>query len=628
MKFTAVNRNDDDDSLLSERTRLLFFAESSSSSSAKKNRDEESSPTNKMQITYWSMIGFGLLLLLVLLFSSPSKSSSSSSSSTTRSSDEATMMQLLRHWDEWGKQQQTSSYDMWGKKKYTDESTTSDESSSSLRPKKASNSSTTTNVGDDTSNEEDRHPEDVPKKDGRNNLHHAQEWAQETWKNASHEAEQWWQDTDNNNAWQSTQEWFHQAWNQTSQQAHSVWNNLRQQEQPQIWWNQTVHTEQQWWNQTLRHLHRFGTTVQSWWGQATEETQNEEQVLGQKFQQWWAQAHQVERQWWKDTVQASRQFEQVAEQKTGLWWDATKAATGKQWNYTVHQEHVWWNATERWFHDHQLVDGTTAADQPLLYMNSSQAYSMLMNGYGWYDYSSDFFLYQSGWDVQINQAYCAVASSAALLNSLRVQLTLPMDPMYDPHPYATQPILLSTDCVNRKVVRYNDTLNGILQFPGGISLPQARQLLLCHLDSSIWDVTIFHVDPSDTTTDQVRRDLQSALKDPNARVLINYDRRGLGQEGGGHFSPLGSYSPQHDAFLIMDVAKYKYPPVWVPTARLVAAMGTIDVCGMWDFPQQQDRLAEKDLLRPDSSRSFEKAQAILGCEERFRGYLIVKRNTE
>ncbi|GAX12778.1 hypothetical protein FisN_15Hh257 [Fistulifera solaris] len=595
MKFASVVRNDDA-SHLSERTRLL---RTESSSSAEKNHQDDES-TNR--IFYW--IGGGLLLFCVLCFPHSFKSSSA----TTHSPDEATMMQLLRQWDEWGKQK--ASYNMWGKK-YTD-----DDSSSSLRPQKLSNSSTTTDVVD----EEDA--EHAPKKN--NNLHHAQEWAQETWKNASHEAEQWWQDTDNNR--QSTQEWFHHAWNQTSQQAHAIWNRLQQQEQPQIWWNQTMHTEQQWWNQTLRHLHRFGRTVQSWWGQATAETQNETQVLGQQFQQWWAQASQVERQWWKDTVQASRQFEQVAEQKTGLWWDATKAVTGKQWNYTVHQEHVWWNATERWFHDHQLVD--TAADQPLLYMNSSQAYSMLMNGYGWYDYSSDFFLYQSGWDAQINQAYCAVASSAAVLNSLRAQLTLPIDAMYDPHPYATQSILLSADCVNRKVVRYNDTFNGILQFPGGLSLSQARQLLQCHLDSSIWDVTIVHVDPSDTTTDQVRRDLQSALKDPNARVLINYDRRGLGQEGGGHFSPLGSYSPQHDAFLIMDVAKYKYPPVWVPTARLVAAMGTVDACGMWDYPQQQDRLAEKGLLRPDSSRSFEKAQAILGCEERFRGYLIVKRQTE
>ncbi|GAX11327.1 hypothetical protein FisN_15Lh257 [Fistulifera solaris] len=592
MKFTAVVRNDDvSHYYLSEHTRLLLLRtdDSFSSSTEKNHRDDESSSTNK---TFYWIGGTGSLLLLLcglfFFFSTPSTSSTTTPHSLD---DEATILQLLRHWDAWGKPK--ASYDMWGKK-YTDESTTFDDSSSSssssLRPKKSSNSSPA------DENEEDRPPEDGTKEkknninnnNNNNNLHQAQEWAQDTWKNASHEAEQWWQDTDHNR--QSTQEWFHQAWNQTSQQAHAVWNHLRQQEQPQIWWNQTMHTEQQWWNQTLRHLHRFGTTVQSWWGQATDETQNEQQVLGQKFQQWWAQANQVERQWWKNTVQASRQFEQVAEQKTGLWWNATKVATGKQWNTTVHQEQVWWNATERWFHDHQLVDGTTAADQPLLYMNSSQAYSMLMNGYG-----------------------CDA---------------LPMDPMYEPHPYATQPILLSADCVHRKVVRYNDTFNGILQFPGGLSLSQARQLLQCHLNPSIWDVTIFHVDPSATTTDQVRRDLQSALKDPNARVLINYDRQRLGQDGGGHFSPLGSYSPQHDAFLIMDVAKYKYPPVWVPTARLVAAMGTIDVCGMWDFPQQQDRLAEKDLLRPDSTRSLEKAQAILGCEERFRGYLIVKRKTE
>ena len=671
----------------SETTRLLPIESSSSSLEEEINNESSTLSTTKsfQSARTWYFIGLSSLVAAVALLYHSSYSNNNTSQSTRPTTSEATMMQWMEHWDQWGKQQNQAQqnqqpYDLWGHGHSKDDDTTrtstsseededsslrpkddddntsrsssssssEESSSSSLRPKKQASSPSSTTDGDSNvpapednhNNEPDRNKDATPtdntnsndnKKNTNNDTlhHHAEQWVHGTWKNASQEAQQWWHDTTttSNNQPQPTQEWFHHAWNQTAQQAHDAWRHMQDRtDDPtlHVWWNQTMDNEQQWWNATLVHLHQLGTTLQSWWGQAEQQTKDQEQILGLQFQQWWQQANQVNREWWKETVHASQRLERVAERKTGLWWDATRAVTGKHWNYTVHEERLWWNATERWFHDHPLVDSTNGL--PLLYLNSSQAYSMLMNGYGWYDYSSDFFLYQSGWDAQINQAYCGVASSAALLNSMRDLLSdsLPMDPNYDPHPYATQSILLSIECVNKNVVRYDDTMNGVLQFPGGLSLAQAQQLLQCHLESSTWNVSVVHVNVSDTTTDQVRRDLQSALKDPNARVLINYDRRGLGQDGGGHFSPLGSYSPQHDAFLIMDVAKYKYPPVWVPTARLVAAMGTIDLCGMWDFPRQQDRLADKDLLRPDSSRSYEKALKILGCEERFRGYLIVK----
>ena len=50
----------------------------------------------------------------------------------------------------------------------------------------------------------------------------------------------------------------------------------------------------------------------------------------------------------------------------------------------------------------------------------------------------------------------------------------------------------------------------------------------------------------------------------------------MGQEKGGHISPLAAYDIESDRFLILDVARYKYPPVWVTTADLFAAMKTTD----------------------------------------------------
>ncbi|HJZ34249.1 MAG TPA: phytochelatin synthase family protein, partial [Hyphomicrobiaceae bacterium] len=42
------------------------------------------------------------------------------------------------------------------------------------------------------------------------------------------------------------------------------------------------------------------------------------------------------------------------------------------------------------------------------------------------------------------------------------------------------------------------------------------------------------------------------------------------------FSPLAAYSGGGDALLVMDVARYKYPPFWVDTELLWQAMATTD----------------------------------------------------
>ena len=52
--------------------------------------------------------------------------------------------------------------------------------------------------------------------------------------------------------------------------------------------------------------------------------------------------------------------------------------------------------------------------------------------------------------------------------------------------------------------------------------------------------------------------------------------RRSGQQIGGHISPLGAYDEKKDRFLILDVARYKYPPVWVKASDLFDAMNTTD----------------------------------------------------
>jgi hypothetical protein len=81
---------------------------------------------------------------------------------------------------------------------------------------------------------------------------------------------------------------------------------------------------------------------------------------------------------------------------------------------------------------------------------------------------------------------------------------------------------------------------------------------------------------SDISLDEFRQRIATNLAQPNNFVLINYLRRTIGQERGGHISPIGAYDADTDQFLILDVSRYKYPPVWVKAKALWQAINTLD----------------------------------------------------
>jgi len=61
-----------------------------------------------------------------------------------------------------------------------------------------------------------------------------------------------------------------------------------------------------------------------------------------------------------------------------------------------------------------------------------------------------------------------------------------------------------------------------------------------------------------------------------AVIVASYDRSALAQTGSGHFSPIGGYHAARDLALVLDVARFKYPPHWVPAERLWLAMHAVD----------------------------------------------------
>lgn len=76
--------------------------------------------------------------------------------------------------------------------------------------------------------------------------------------------------------------------------------------------------------------------------------------------------------------------------------------------------------------------------------------------------------------------------------------------------------------------------------------------------------------------DDFRERLKTNLARAGDFVIVNYDRRVLGQAGAGHISPVAAYDPAEDSFLVLDEAAYRYPFTWVPAALLYAAARTQD----------------------------------------------------
>nr|AFU06381.1 phytochelatin synthase [Phragmites australis] len=78
------------------------------------------------------------------------------------------------------------------------------------------------------------------------------------------------------------------------------------------------------------------------------------------------------------------------------------------------------------------------------------------------------------------------------------------------------------------------------------------------------------------TIHDFRRHLIRCASSQDCHLIASYHREPFKQTGTGHFSPIGGYHAGQDMALILDVARFKYPPHWVPLSLLWEAMNTTD----------------------------------------------------
>jgi len=165
------------------------------------------------------------------------------------------------------------------------------------------------------------------------------------------------------------------------------------------------------------------------------------------------------------------------------------------------------------------------------------------------------------YETQANLAYCGVASSVMVLNSLAVPA--PKAEGYGSNRFWTQTNLFSLPATR-------DFVEASRVAREGMTLEQLHGLLA----SVGTRVQRYHGET--LSLEQLRWLLRRGLADGTDRLLANYDRRALGQSGGGHISPLAAYDPDHDRVLVLDVARYRYPAVWVATPDLWRAIRSVD----------------------------------------------------
>ena len=203
-------------------------------------------------------------------------------------------------------------------------------------------------------------------------------------------------------------------------------------------------------------------------------------------------------------------------------------------------------------------------------------------------HKADFFALSNHFVSQDNKVYCGPASSAIVLNALRLgkREGLPQDRRaiaaadmswlptgFDPFlgKYTPNNVLIDGTKTVAEVLGKPIEIGGEWRRDFGLQLRQLGRVLRAHRLS----VTVRVVDES-AASETLRDELARNLAARDDYVLVNYSRKALGQTGGGHISPLGAYDRASDSFLIMDVNPNRAPWVWVGAADLVAAMRTFD----------------------------------------------------
>ena len=157
--------------------------------------------------------------------------------------------------------------------------------------------------------------------------------------------------------------------------------------------------------------------------------------------------------------------------------------------------------------------------------------------------------------TQAEPAYCGLGSLVCALNALSID---PARTWKGPWRWFSEELL--TCCKSLQEIGRS-----------GLTLEEVACLASCS------GATTSVYQPSLVGMDGFREHVRAASIDPDGPIVIaNYSRHAVGQSGDGHFSPIGGYHVATDRVLVLDTARFKYPPHWMSLALLFEAMREVD----------------------------------------------------
>ncbi|KAF9919830.1 hypothetical protein FBU30_010477 [Linnemannia zychae] len=164
-----------------------------------------------------------------------------------------------------------------------------------------------------------------------------------------------------------------------------------------------------------------------------------------------------------------------------------------------------------------------------------------------------YFRLSTVFNTQSDPAFCGVSSLSMVLNALEIDPRRQWRGVWRWYSDEQLDCCTSVDIMKQK----------------GITFNQFSCLARCHAK-----VTARRADR--TTIEQFRKDLLKVCTSDDVYMVLSFSRATLGQTGSGHFSPIGGFHAGEDKALVLDTARFKYPPFFATVQEIWDSMLPID----------------------------------------------------
>ncbi|KAF9290103.1 hypothetical protein BGZ68_007939 [Mortierella alpina] len=156
-----------------------------------------------------------------------------------------------------------------------------------------------------------------------------------------------------------------------------------------------------------------------------------------------------------------------------------------------------------------------------------------------------FFRLCTSFNTQSDPAFCGVSSLSMVLNALEIDPRKQWRGVWRWYSDEQLDCCASVDVMRQK----------------GITFNQFSCLARCH-------ARVITKRADRHTLEEFRRDIQAVAGSDESHLVLSFSRAALGQTGSGHFSPIGGYHAGEDKVLVLDTARFKYPPFYATVTEL------------------------------------------------------------